>query len=244
MAKVEYENIKKMIEAKSPGTNVEAKVKELRTKLKNISQEGAVLILANKLGITVKTEQPKATIKTIDGLRDGDDFVEIAGTCVQAYELRFYEVCPSCAKRIREQTGVFKCETHGVITSPAFSYLFNILMDDGTGVIRVTLFSRQIEKLLGMDAQLILKFRTKPEDFEEVKNELLGKLLAFRGACKTNPTTMRKEFTVKMVFKEPKDVTPRVETVSLLVKQQNKLQEEGSDDEDIDEDKFQEELHI
>ncbi len=231
MAKLDYEKVKKQIVDVNPDIDVDKEVKTLRDKLTNISPEGALLIIANKAGVKVITDKPKATIKTIDTLKSGDDYVEIAGVCVSTYPIRFYEVCPDCAKRIKEQAGVFKCEVHGVIASPAYSFVMNMLMDDGTGNIRLTLFSKQLQRLLGMDAQQILKYRNDEEGFKTLQNSMLGKMFAFRGKVKQDE--FQKQFTAMYVFKEPKDVQPRVDAISSLVKQRDKIPEPESDVEEI-----------
>lgn len=229
MAKLDYEKVKAEIEKAKPDLDVDAEIKALRAKLKNISADGALLIIANKAGVRVKTDKPNATIKTIDSLRDGDDYVEIAGAVVNAYDLKFYEVCPSCAKRVREEAGIWKCQTHGVV-EPAYSYLWNLMLDDGTGMIRCTLFSKQVNRLLGMDGGQVTKFRQKPESFEG-KSELLGKLIAFRGRVQKNTHTQKNEFTAMLVYKEPKDVSPRTEAVQMLIEHTDKI----PDDEELSE---------
>lgn len=234
MAKLDYEKVKKQIEEKHPDMDVDEQVKELRSRLMNLSPEGALLILANKAGIKIAQEQTKATLKRIESLRDGDDFVEICGAVVNVYDIKFYEVCPACAKRVREhQSGTWKCAQDGIV-EPAYSYLMNLSLDDGTGYIRVTLFSRQIEKLLGMNTAQILKFRDK--SFEETKMALLGKLLAFRGNAKLESYNNKLAFTSKLVFKEAKDVEPRAEALSNLIQQAEKIPPAEDDDlESLDE---------
>ena len=222
MVRVNYDKVKAQIEEVDKAIDVDVEIKALQNKLRNLSKEGALLILANKRGVDVKMEQPTATLKTIETLRDGDDFVEITGAVVNVFELRFYEVCPSCAKRITEISNAWKCEKHGVV-EPAYSYVMNIMVDDGTGVIRVTLFSKQLERLLGFDAKQILHYREYSTEFDTVKANLLGKLLSFRGKVKVNQVSMRKEFTAKLVFKEAKDVEPRVEAVTALISQQQQI---------------------
>lgn len=234
MARMDYEKIKKLIVSKKD-IDVDAEVAKLRTKLRTLSKEGALLVLANKLGVEVRADAPKAVIKTIDSLREDDDFVEIAGTIVNAYDLRFFEVCPACTRRVREQLGIWKCEKHGVVSAPAFSYLMNIMADDGTGVLRVTLFSRQVEKLLGRDSIQLLKFKDNLETFDEIRRSLIGQQFAFRGKASVNKVSIKLEFIAKMVFKEPKDVEPRVEAVSNIIKQQDKIPEPAEDDLDLDE---------
>ena len=222
MAKLDYDKVKKQIQEVDKDIDVDAEIRALQIKLKNLSKDGALLILANKRGLKIRSEQPAVTVKTISALRDGDDFIEIAGAVVSAYELRFYEVCSSCAKRVVQVSNAWKCEKHGVV-DPAYSFVMNIMLDDGTDSIRVTLFSRQLMRLLGFDTNQILKYREEPTEFDTIKDALLGKLLAFRGKVKVNTVSMRKEFTAKLVFKEAKDVEPRVGAVTLLMKQQEKI---------------------
>ena len=217
MAKIDYEKVKEQIKNAQPDIDVDKEVKEMRAKLVNLTKEGAILIIANKLGLKIQYDKPKPVIKSIDMLKEGDDFVEIAGAVISPYELKFYEICPSCAKRVREQAGAWKCEEHGVV-KPAYSYLWNMMLDDGTDNIRITLFSKQVEILLGMDSGQINKYRINPESFESVRTDIIGKLLAFRGTVKRNTHTNKLEFNARLVFKEPKDVTPRVDAVTALGK--------------------------
>lgn len=226
MAKIDYEKVKAQIVEAQPEIKVDEEVKAMRAKLMNLTKEGAVLIIANKLGLKIEYDKPKPTIKSIDMLKDGDDFVEIAGAVISAFDLRFYEVCPNCAKRVREQSSIWKCEEHGVV-SPAYSYLWNMMIDDGTDNIRVTLFSKQTERLLGMNSSQVLKFRENTIEFDQIKTNIIGKLLAFRGTVKLNSHTNKTEFNARLIFKEPKDVTPRVEAVTALTK----LPADNSDEE-------------
>lgn len=228
---INYDRVKQKILEKHPNMDVDARVNALRNKLSTLSREGAALIVANKNGVKIKATKPKATIKTIDSLRAGDDYVEIAGTVISAYDIKFYEVCPDCGKRTREQTGIYKCEKHGVISSPAYSYVTNLMLDDGTSRIRVTLFSKQLEKLLGMNSSQILKFRNNPEKYEGIKMDLLGKLMSFRGLVKESQISNYNDFIAKLVFKEAKDVEPRIEAVKNLVEQAEKIPETDEDDE-------------
>ena len=57
-------------------------------------------------------------------LTENDTNAELLATIVQVYDLRFYEVCPTCNKRTREKEGLFACAEHGNIT-PNFSSFLN-----------------------------------------------------------------------------------------------------------------------
>jgi hypothetical protein len=232
MAQLDYETIKKMVEKEDPHMDVDAEVKKLRTKLRNLSNEGAAMIVANKLGIKVKSETPKPTIKTIESLRAGDDYIDIVGAVIEVYDLKFYRVCSACGKKVEEIAGALKCKEHGIVT-PAFGYLLNVMLDDGWR-IRVTMFSKQVEKLLGMDTKQVLSFRESPEKFNEIRNEMLGKLLAFSGTVTKNAMTDKLEFRAQRVYKEPKDVTPRMESVSALKEHQAKIPATPEEDLDMD----------
>ena len=116
MAKVDYDKVKKQIEEKNSDINVDEEIQKLRNNLRNLSKEGAMLILANKQGIKVVTETKKATIKRIVDLKEGDDYTEIAGSVVETWAPRFYEICPSCAKRVSEINEVWKCQEHGIVS--------------------------------------------------------------------------------------------------------------------------------
>ena len=232
MAKLDYDKIKALIEEQNKTLDIDEEIRKKRTKLGNLSREGALLIIAHENGIEIKTDTPTSTIKLIDSLKEGDDYVEIAGVIVQAYDLRYYEVCPSCAKRVSEISGVWKCVTHGVV-EPAYSYVMNMLVDDGSGTIKVVLFSKQLERMLNLSSEDILQFRKFPSEFEDVKTNLLGKIVAFRGNVKMN--NMRIEFVSKLVFTKPEEVTPRANTITTLMSQRDKI---PHTDDDIDNEEF------
>lgn len=229
MANIDTEKVSKQIMEKAPKTDIEAEINILKSKLPNLSKDGALTLIANKMGVKVYPDKPKTVIKTIADLKDGDDFVEIVGTVIQVYDLRFYEICSDCGKRVKEISGAFKCEKHGIITSPAYGYVLNLFIDDGDQ-IRVTLFSKTLEKLLNKDVNKILKYKDNQSAWDEVKLDLLGKLIAFRGRVKKNDRTERLEFNAKLVFINQDDVTPRVEAVTSLKEAQAKI----PTDEDIE----------
>lgn len=229
MAKINVEKIKKQILEKSKNIDIDAEINVLKSKLPNLSDSVALIILANKKGVKVYPDRPKAVVKTIGNLKDGDDYVEIAGAVVQVYDIRFYEICPECGKRAKEISGAFKCEKHSIVTSPAYGYVLNMFIDDGDQ-IRVTLFSKTLERLFNKGLKYILDFKDNPDDWEDVKNDLLGKLLAFRGKVKKNDRSGRLEFNAKLVFTTPEDVTPRVEAVTTMQESQEKIPDNDLDE--------------
>ncbi|MFH1063490.1 MAG: OB-fold nucleic acid binding domain-containing protein, partial [Candidatus Woesearchaeota archaeon] len=89
----------------------------------------------------------EAKRKKISELNENDNSVEILGTIVQAFEPRFFEVCPQCGKRARQREGVFACEQHNEV-KPDYSYVMNVIVDDGSETIRAIFFRDQAEQLL------------------------------------------------------------------------------------------------
>ena len=106
---------------------------------------------------------------------------------VQAFEPRFFEVCPECnSKAVRDgEMGV--CEKHGRIV-PSKRALLNIVLDDGSESIRTVLFHDQIGKL-GISA----------ENFAVDRETIMGKEAFFSGTVRLNKVFNNTEFVVNDV---------------------------------------------
>jgi len=171
--------------------------------------ERAQLVI-NPIGVTlgdVRQFQPRqaAVRKEIKALQDNDENVEILGTIVQVFDPRFFEICPTCNGRAREQeqgSGQFVCEKHGAVKQE-YAFVMNVFLDDGTENIRCVLFRQQAERLLGKTIADLLPLRQSPEQFEPIKNELLGQIVKFAGRAKKNTFFDRLEFNVQLVFPNP-----------------------------------------
>lgn len=123
--------------------------------------------------------------KKIKDLQE-NDFIEIAACIVQLFEPRFYTACPECFKKVSQENDSFICSEHQKI-KPIQVPIVNIFLDDGTEVIRGVCFREQAEKIL-----------TK-ENFEEVKNELLGKTFILKGRVNKNSMFDRLEFRISEI---------------------------------------------
>jgi len=178
-------------------------------------------IILNPEGEDIKTikREEKSERKNIKDLKENEQNISVLGTVVQVFDPRFFEVCPECGKRIRMKDDKFNCEEHGQV-EPDFSYVFNVFLDDGTDNIRVTCFRNQMEELTGKKREDILKYRTSPDLFEKVKNELLGNIVKFSGRVNKNEMFDRLEFIANRVFtdldpeEEIKKLNEEVEKVS------------------------------
>ena len=149
----------------------------------------------------VKTSSYKR--KRISELTQEDKNVEILGTIVQVFDPRFFPACPECGKKMEEfEPGKFKCKEHGE-KIPNYSAIMNLIIDDGSENIRTVFFSNQIKNLLNIDEFKLDEIRQKPEEFEKIKNDLLGQIIKLRGNAKFNSFFDRLEFQARFVDANP-----------------------------------------
>ncbi len=169
-------------------------------------------LIVNPEGESIgEVKQYVSTRKKINELEENDNDVELLGTIVQAFEMRFFEVCPECNKRIRQREEGFFCGEHNIV-KPSYSYVLNTVLDDGTETIRAIFFRRQAENLLEMSQEQILEYKDAPEKFEDVKNNLLGNMVKVVGRVNKNELFGRLEFITRLVFKaDPKEEIERLE---------------------------------
>ena len=164
-------------------------------------------ITINPPGLTVGEikrvqEQGEAKRKEIKDLQEGDNNVELLGTIVQAFEPRFFEVCPECGKRARMKEGSWACEQHNQVT-PDYSYLMNLFLDDGSENIRVVLFRNQVAELLGKTKEELLAYKDNPATFDNVKMGLLGEIIKLTGRVQRNAMFDRIEFVSTRIDPKP-----------------------------------------
>jgi len=136
-------------------------------------------------------------------LQSNEDNVEILGTIVQVFEPRYYEVCGQCNKRLKVRDGNFECENHGSVP-PAYSYLVNFQVDDGTETIRVTCFKTQTQQLLSKTDQEIGALRNNPAELSSVRAGLIGQQIKMSGRVSKNEQFDRIEFVPNKVDINPK----------------------------------------
>ncbi len=112
--------------------------------------------------------------------------VRIRAIIVQAFEPRYFEVCPECKKRALEG----ECKTHGKV-EPLKRALLNIVLDDGTSTIRSVLFGENINKLGFTDEEIF-----SLEKFAEKRGYLLGEERIFYGNMRNNALYNTMEFNI------------------------------------------------
>ena len=119
------------------------------------------------------------------------DSVSVRAFIVQAFDPKFFHVCPECRKKAIQEADGFSCAEHGKI-NPDKRALINLVLDDGTESIRSVLFQDAIGGL-GMgdleDSDNLLK----------QKQNLLGKEMIFLGDIRMNSFFNNPEFIVESV---------------------------------------------
>ncbi len=165
-------------------------------------------LLINPKGESVSevfAEAKSGNRKEIKSLNENDNEAELLGTIVQVFDIKFYEICPRCGKRAKPNAAMYECLDHGNVI-PAYAYVLNTVLDDGTETIRCVFFRNQVERLLNLNQEKLLKFRNEPAEFEAVKNELLGTIIKVNGRANKNSLFNRVEFIANNV-----DINPNPE---------------------------------
>ena len=112
---------------------------------------------------------------------------KIRAIIVQAFEPRYFEVCPECKKRALEG----ECKVHGKV-EPLKRALLSIVLDDGSATIRSVLFGENINKLGFTDEEIF-----SLEKFAEKKAYLVGEERVFCGNAKNNALYNTIEFNIE-----------------------------------------------
>ena len=120
---------------------------------------------------------------------------ELMAVVVQVFETEiFYEVCPECGGRAKNENGKFMCQKHGEV-SPKYAFVISGVIDDGSDNIRAVFFRDVGAKLLGMTTEEVIAKRGHL--FEDI--DVLGKELVFRGRVRRNKMFGRTEFIVNEI---------------------------------------------
>ena len=124
--------------------------------------------------------------------------VGVRAFILQAFEPRFFYVCPECKKKVVSGAEGFICAQHNKVV-PEKRVLINIVLDDGTENIRAVLFHETI-KDLG-----ISQFEDVNVLIQERAN-LLGKEMLFSGSVRNNKFFDNNELGIESVRNVDLDV--------------------------------------
>jgi ssDNA-binding replication factor A large subunit len=187
----------------------------------HINERSKVII--NPKGISIgEVKAFTSTRKKLSELVENENNVEVFATIVQVFEPRFFEICPECSKRAKPREDGFFCEEHQKV-SPDYSYVVNLLLDDGTETTRTIFFARQLETLIKKKKDEILKYKENLSDFEQIKTDLLGKTIKVIGRVRKNEMFARLEIISQLVFP---DIDPDEEIKRLAAEQKTETTQE------------------
>ena len=178
-----------------------------------VNPEGETVNVASVQAATTQTAQ-RINLAQIAG---ASSQIEVFATVVQIFEPRYFEVCPTCGKRAKMAEGLSACDVHGAVT-PAYSYVVNAFIDDGTESVRAVFFREQAQRLLNTTHEEILKGRESPDVFEKARNDVLGSTVKIIGRPSKNDMFDRVELVANQVFLNP-DLDPEIARLEEEVKQ-------------------------
>lgn len=161
--------------------------------------------------------RPEATRKLLSELKENEANIEVLGTIVQIFDLKFYNICPECRRKLLEENGAYLCQTHDRV-NPSLGYILNLVIDDGTATLRAVLFNRQVEQLINKTPEEMLNYKTTPDLFENIKTELLGEYIKLRGRAQRNSLFDRIEVVANSVLQADPN-----EEIERLKKEQQSL---------------------
>ena len=120
-----------------------------------------------------------------------NDKVAVRGYVVQAFKPALFQVCPECGLKISYESGKAFCPRHETVI-PKNRLLFTLILDDGSGTIRVLFPHETALKLLKLENE-----ETINDLWLEKKQELLGLLLEVRGRVRKNAVFDRLEIVAE-----------------------------------------------
>lgn len=103
----------------------------------------------------------------------------VRAVIVQAFEPKFFNVCPECGKKATLEGDKFNCVAHGPVI-PKERSLITFTVDDGTANMRAVGFTDVIKKIFSVEEDAIRAITP------ERRNSLLGKEMMFVGRGKKN----------------------------------------------------------
>lgn len=113
------------------------------------------------------------------------DNVSTRAFVLNIFEPKFFEVCPECKKKVIGN----QCTEHGKII-PEKRSLLSIVIDDGSGSIRCTIFHDMLEKMIAKDDL------NNMELFSRKRKEFIGKEFIIKGQVRKNQMFENNDFIV------------------------------------------------
>jgi ssDNA-binding replication factor A large subunit len=180
--------------------NISGFVKESNGQLEvRLGRRGFIMKSAETGFDDVRATERKAERSQIKDLREGA-YRSVRAAIMQVFESNiFYEICPECKKRLKEENDGYACAEHGVV-EPDYGMRLSGIIDDSTGNIRAVFFTDAAEKLLGLTKKDAKKLFDKKKKLEALLTLVpLGRDFVFDGRVNKNDFFDRMEFVVNTV---------------------------------------------
>jgi len=178
----------------------------------HLGNRGELEIILDGMSIVVKDEIVyDFERKKINELKAGDSNVGIIGTIVQVFDPRFYGACSKCGKKLEIINENMQCKEHGNVAEELVPVI-NVFVDDGTDNIRAVAFRNHVESLLGVKKDELLMIRENGEEFDKIRDNVLGKQMLLIGRINKNEYFDRNELMVQRVKEvEPEELINELE---------------------------------
>ncbi len=175
-----------------------------------INPEGKTVEVQNR----APTENPE---KKLQDISEEDSFVQITATIVQVYDPRFFPVDPTTNKRVADDQ---------LTGNESYNYVMNIFLDDSTSNMRATLWKEQIQQLLDMSHEEIIAVKDDSQKMEEIKTDLLGRIISARARVKKNEAYNNIELVLYGVNPNPQPKTASAPSSSPVVEAKEEIKKE------------------
>ena len=168
------------------------------TPLSHIRSSSRVPVSLRSIELNTKGIEDSETKKSVLGefnynkiqlseLPESEDgtLIEVLGKMVRVFQTSpYYYSCGECWKKVESKSDGWYCPQHGNTEAQLRMRLTGIL-DDGTGIIRVTFFGTSAEIITGMSNKsikvLLEKGSTDDQIFEMIQKEVEGKSVLIQG---------------------------------------------------------------
>jgi replication factor A1 len=134
--------------------------------------------------------------------------VQVRGTVTRVFHRRpVFDICPGCGRSLGSVDTSLMCDECGKVVTPEHRVVLSFVLDDGTDNLRVALFGKVAERLLGMGAQQVFELFKGTPDLAELydKFKLTGRELVLTGTTRHDKYFDQLELRVSDVqFPEPK----------------------------------------
>lgn len=155
--------------------------------------------IINPEGKTVEAKKPEPPkTKKLEEINDNDGVIDVLATIVQVYDPRFF-ASDDRGRKLSEEDAKGK-------ENLTYNYVMNLFLDDGSSNMRAVLWKEQVQKMLNKSNEELIAIKDDAEKIEEIKNDLLGKIVKIRARVKKNAAYNNLELVVYEIDMDPEPV--------------------------------------